>query len=78
MIVWGGSSSQFAPLATGGQYDPLTDSWRPTTSSGAPTARDHRTGVWTGSRMIVWGGSIGEMALRTGGQYLELNFFRKD
>jgi hypothetical protein len=58
MIVWGGSSVQFGGFtATGGRYDPLSDTWVPTFSGGeVPAARYEHTAVWTGSSMIVWGG----------------------
>jgi N-acetylneuraminic acid mutarotase len=57
MIVWGGLTSVGpAVYNTGGVYDPLTDTWTATSTSGAPTARDYHTAVWTGSKMIVWGG----------------------
>jgi N-acetylneuraminic acid mutarotase len=59
MIVWGGTSfdgSSFTRLDTGGRYDPGTDSWADTALSGAPAPRNDHTAVWTGSRMIVWGG----------------------
>jgi hypothetical protein len=29
----------------------------PTGTTGVPTARRYSTAVWTGSKMIVWGGS---------------------
>ncbi len=58
MIVWGGYSSiQDAAFGTGVQYDPLTDTSTPTTTIGAPSPRSGHTAVWTGSRMIVWGGT---------------------
>ena len=41
---------------TGGLYDPATDTWTPTSTVGAPPAREGHTAVWTGSKMIVWGG----------------------
>ena len=41
---------------TGGRYDPISNSWTPTSTVNAPAARDRHTAVWTGSRMIVWGG----------------------
>ena len=41
---------------TGGRYDPGTDSWVATSTTGAPAARGWPTAVWTGSEMIVWGG----------------------
>ena len=37
----------------GAAYDPATDRWSPI--AGGPAARGH-TAVWTGTRMIVWGG----------------------
>jgi hypothetical protein len=37
-------------------YDPATDSWTPASVEGAPSARNYHTAVWTGDRMIVWGG----------------------
>ena len=61
MIVWGGGNCGVYPcpsLSTGGRYDPATDGWTPTsTDSGVPGARSGHTAVWTGTEMIVWGGS---------------------
>lgn len=59
MIIWGGNSAEMSPeptLGTGGLYDPLSNAWSPVATGGAPTAREFATAVWTGSRMIVWGG----------------------
>jgi len=72
MIVWGGYGGLGSPtfLASGGRYDPQTDSWNPTALSGAPSARLDPSSVWTGSEMIVWGGSIGGTNyVSTGGRY---------
>ena len=33
------------------------DNWGATTTANAPSARDSHTAVWTGSEMIVWGGT---------------------
>jgi hypothetical protein len=64
MIVWGG----YFPLAnTGGVYDPSTDTWTPTSLANAPTPRYWHTAVWTGSRMIAWGGRIGNTYEAYGG-----------
>jgi N-acetylneuraminic acid mutarotase len=41
------------------------DYWTPTTTTGAPSVRAYHTAVWTGSKMIVWGGTD----LNDGGQY---------
>lgn len=60
MIVWGGSIT-----SDGGIYDPSTDAWAATATTGAPTPRGSHTAVWTGSEMIVWGGG----STNTGGVY---------
>ncbi len=72
MIVWGGgfvdSNSIFNPVNTGGRYNPGTNSWSATSLTNAPTARDNHTAVWTGSEMIVWGGTASGVT-NTGGRY---------
>jgi hypothetical protein len=68
MIVWGGYSGS-AVLNTGGRYDPVSDSWSATSTSG-PTARAAHTAVWTGTEMVVWGGvDITNTAFNTGSRY---------
>jgi N-acetylneuraminic acid mutarotase len=58
MIVWGGFfTSQAYTLNTGGRYNPATNSWTAMSTIGAPRARARHTAVWTGTEMIVWGGS---------------------
>ncbi len=66
MIVWGGEFFDEHPVdcssaqnwaATGGRYDPATDSWTATSLSGNPASRRGPAAVWTGDEMIVWGGS---------------------
>ena len=75
MIVWGGCANEDAPPSTGGRYNPATDSWAAsslTTGAGAnvPVGRVHHTAVWTGSEMIVWGGSDGtSYGYEGGGRY---------
>jgi N-acetylneuraminic acid mutarotase len=69
MIVWGGFNGiDWLWLNDGGQYNPGADSWSATTATGAPSGREYHTAVWTGSRMIVWGGYNGTL-LNDGGQY---------
>ena len=41
---------------TGGIYDPQTDIWTTTSTTGAPRGRCGHTAVWTGRRMLIWGG----------------------
>ena len=45
------------------------NSWDPASLDNGPNARDGATAVWTGSRLIVWGGERGGLALATGFQY---------
>ena len=72
MIVWGGGGGVYgslSPLRSGGRYNPATDSWRSMNEAGAPSARWEHTAVWTGSRMLVWGGSGVEPYSNSGGRY---------
>jgi N-acetylneuraminic acid mutarotase len=70
MIIWGGYSfATFTALNDGGRYNPLTDSWTNTTTTGAPAARFTHAAVWTGNEMIVWGGSGASGYLNDGGRY---------
>src|SRR5207302_3814051 len=57
MIVWGGYfyDGSLHWLNTGGRYNPSTNSWTATNTTGAPTGREDNTAVWTGTEMIVWG-----------------------
>jgi N-acetylneuraminic acid mutarotase len=70
-IVWGGNRPDpFVTPRTGGRYNPVADTWRPTNAAEAPTARVFHTAVWTGVEMIVWGGTdrfFGEVS--TGSRY---------
>ncbi|MBF0104807.1 MAG: hypothetical protein HQM16_05725 [Deltaproteobacteria bacterium] len=71
MCVWGGAAQHDAStINTGGCYDPDHDSWSTTTTTNAPQDRRLRSGVWTGDKMCVWGGSSGFLDhLNTGGCY---------
>jgi N-acetylneuraminic acid mutarotase len=74
LIVWGGivnTSWPFISTNTGGRYNPATNSWTSTTLQSAPSARDLQEAVWTGSQMIVWGGTMDPDGVNTntGGMY---------
>ena len=60
MIVWGGIDS-ISYFNSGGRYSPATNSWAATEGSGAPAARMGHAAVWTGSDMIIWGGTNGSV-----------------
>ncbi len=66
MIVWGGTKrwgGEF--LRTGARYNPVTDTWTPTSTTNAPLIRALPAAVWTGHEMIVWGDDW----FGTGGRY---------
>lgn len=57
MIVWSGFDPNGQYLRDGGRYNPALDTWIPVTSTNAPAGRRTGSAIWTGSRMVVWGGS---------------------
>ncbi len=71
MIVWGGrfDPDGYAFYNTGGRFDPVAQSWQATTIADAPSRRQYHTAVWTGARMIVWGGANAAGYTNTGGSY---------
>jgi N-acetylneuraminic acid mutarotase len=71
MIVWGGkvSSETTGSPGTGGRYSPATDTWTATSTVGAPLAKTGHTAVWTGSRMVIWGGFLSGNYLSSGARY---------
>jgi N-acetylneuraminic acid mutarotase len=56
-------------LNSGGIYDPVSDTWRPMSTVNAPSPRAEHKAVWTGSRMIVWGGDDAHSNIAGGGIY---------
>jgi N-acetylneuraminic acid mutarotase len=60
VLVWGGEMGTWQhPVAPphGEAYDPTTDQWTAMTRSPLQ-ARTGALAVWTGSQMIVWGGTL--------------------
>ena len=64
MILWGGTEYDLAhppailkDVGNGFTYDPGSDAWTPISSVGAPSARSGVVFAWTGTRMIIWGGT---------------------
>ncbi|MGH2669947.1 MAG: MopE-related protein, partial [bacterium] len=79
MFVWGGvyffidsrQQRQYVYLNDGRQYDPATDTWSPVSGLNAPAPRAGHVAIWTGEKVLVWGGSgttTGGTELR-GGRY---------
>ena len=73
MIVWGGvgeSSRGVGALNDGAIYDPKRNTWAPMATQFAPSARSLHTAVWTGEKMIVWGGySANGLPMKSGAIY---------
>ncbi len=82
MIIWGGqyfdrstSPAVTVTLNTGARYNPVANTWTPTSTSFAPAARSKHTAVWAGppvNQMIIWGGSSDGTTTKTntGGRYI--------
>lgn len=74
MIVWGGLNP-LGTLGDGGLYTPPSNSvdlgsWTALPASSVVGVRANHTAVWTGSKMIVWGGSDAQgNSLGTGAAY---------
>jgi len=71
MLVWGGAGDggSTPPQGTGASYDPSTNTWTEISAQGAPSARYYHTALWTGSKMIIWGGRDDAGPTNTGALY---------
>jgi N-acetylneuraminic acid mutarotase len=77
MIIWGGQETNVVYYGneknTGERFMPSTDTWTGIANLSAPSPRQHHTAIWTGTRMIVWGGYFhdqnGDHFLNNGGRY---------
>lgn len=78
MLIWGGQSSDSSGnpatvLATGGKYNPTTNTWASMSPNvtpgpmpempGTPDPRRGHLAFWTGTEMLIWGGRTGTQAL---------------
>lgn len=79
VIVWGGCCGPAGrgDRAPGAVYDAVDDRWQPI-RSGPAGARAFHTAVWTGSEMIVWGGTRtdGKRVALPGGAAYDLSTHR--
>lgn len=82
LLIWGGVEpavvtgiSTYAAINRGIRYNPTTGAWTPISTVGAPQARFGHSAVWTGTKMVIWGGQTTgsngttAMVLSTGGCY---------
>jgi hypothetical protein len=61
MIVWGGDNPNMPDRFKndGGIFNPVTKVWTAMSGAAGFVQRGHHSAVWTGSKMIVWGGFNG-------------------
>ena len=59
MIIWGGCQTVSCSnvFNNGARYNPTTDTWTPIGNTAGLTPRHFHQAIWTGSRMVVWGGA---------------------
>jgi N-acetylneuraminic acid mutarotase len=72
MIVWGGATTLGVNTVAAGDgsiYNPVTGTWSPVSGKGAPSPRYDAVAVWTGTKMIVWGGGTPSGELNDGAMY---------
>jgi hypothetical protein len=63
------SANYTLPVIAGPSGGCIDDTWAATTLTNAPAGRYNHTAVWTGSEMIIWGGTDGNFVFNTGGRY---------
>ena len=76
LLIWGGEScagascpNDLSPhLADGAAYNAANDAWR-TMAKSPLSAREAAATVWTGTEMLVWGGTAGPDLLADGAAY---------
>jgi N-acetylneuraminic acid mutarotase len=57
VVVWGGGdANNTVDYNDGALYDPATGNWSPMSTVGAPSPRRAAYAVYTGNRVLVWGG----------------------
>ena len=54
---WGGAISGSTVTNSGAKYNPSTDQWTTISTTNAPSGRTRHVAGWTGSKMIVIGGT---------------------
>jgi len=68
--VMAAATANYALAAISGEVTGCTDdTWTATSITNAPSGRIHHTAVWTGSEMIIWGGTDAISFFDTGGRY---------
>src|SRR5438876_5987113 len=64
------NAAYILPKVREGDSPCIDGTWAPTSLTNVPSSRDAHTAVWTGTEMIVWGGTQGgSNFFNTGGRY---------
>jgi len=63
MLIWGGATN------TGAAYNPEAGTWTPISTINAPSPRTWQSAVWTGTEMLIWGGTTSSGVVQDGGRY---------
>jgi subtilisin family serine protease len=80
MIIWGGGGyfwscgTNLSICNDGARYNPTTNTWVPLSQVNVPAPRSGHAAVWTGSEMIIWGGTgyvsfVGYTTINDGARY---------
>jgi hypothetical protein len=70
VLVWGGGPfSSLAALGSGAIFDPARNTWSAMSAADAPTGRRKPIAVWTGDKMLIWGGDADGLPIEGGGLY---------
>jgi hypothetical protein len=69
VVIGGGPWASGVGYADGGRYDPATKMWSPVSPLSPPTGRRLPIAVWTGTRVLVWGGEENGTPIAGGGLY---------
>lgn len=58
VLVWGGDDAEGRSLATGGIYSVTDGTWLTVAPLPGDEGRSGHTAVWTGERVVIWGGAV--------------------
>jgi hypothetical protein len=69
VVLGGGPWATGEGYADGGRYNPASKTWTPVSPPSPPTGRRLPIAVWTGARVLIWGGEVNGTPLSGGGLY---------
>lgn len=69
MVVWGGRGAT-GYFGDGAIFNPSANQWTALTLSGGPDARHSASALWSGTRVLIWGGETANGVVNSGGRLL--------